>query len=117
MVIASCSFMFSLSVGGMHLERGRGERYVLGTDAQEAAHADYISKNLAILIEEHVGDVTDLRVVGPHHVGAFELRRQQLIGRLRSDELAGCCRRVAGVCAVDGDCAIGGDCGVDGDCA
>ena len=43
-------------IGGRNnLERGRGERDVLGADPQETTHADHIRENLAVLIEEEVG--------------------------------------------------------------
>ena len=55
------------------------ERDVLGADAQEAADADDVGENLAVLVEQDVADVADLLVVGAEHVGALEVRREVLI--------------------------------------
>ena len=45
--------------------------------------------NLAALVEQHVDDVADMRVVGAQHVGALELRKRPLVRRLRRRRISG----------------------------
>ena len=73
----------------------RSQRHVLGAHAEEAADADDVGFDLAVLVEQDVAHVADLLVVGADHVGALELRRQPLILPLRVDELRRAGRRSA----------------------
>src|ERR1051325_9308516 len=46
------------------LEGARSQGYVLRSDAEEAADADDIGFDLAVLVEQDVADITDLLVIG-----------------------------------------------------
>src|SRR5260221_4708635 len=64
------------------LEGARRQGDVLRADAEEAADADHVGFDLAVLVEQNVAHVADLLLIGPDHVRALELRREELIGTL-----------------------------------
>ena len=53
------------------LDRGRGQRHFLGTDAEEAADAQNKGFDLAVLGEQDVADVADLLVVAAETSAPF----------------------------------------------
>ena len=57
--------LFAPLLGRHDLEDRHRQRDVLGSDAEESAHADHQGVDLAALVDEDVADVADLLVVGP----------------------------------------------------
>ena len=58
----------------------------LRAHSEESADADDVGLDLPGLVEQDVAYVADFLAIGAENVGAFEFRRQQLIGLLRRDE-------------------------------
>src|SRR6516164_7763219 len=79
-------------VGGNRLERVHIDGDALFPDTEEAAHADDQAEDLAVLVEQHVTDVADVRVVRAEDIGAFEFGENPLVRALRRDEFRGVMR-------------------------
>src|ERR1035441_10267290 len=74
------------------IEGGGRDGHMLGPEAKETAHAYNDSVDLPALVEQDVGDVADLLIIGTQHIGAIELGRQPLIWLLRRHEVRRSCR-------------------------
>src|ERR1043166_9221330 len=56
------------------LERRRVDRDLLRADAEDAADADHVGQDLAVLREQDIAAVADLLLIGADHVDAAEFR-------------------------------------------
>src|SRR5262245_34761183 len=62
-------------VGGNRLECAHIDGDTLFADAEEPAHAHDQAEDLAVLVEQHVTHVANVRVVRAEDIGAFELEK------------------------------------------
>src|SRR5262249_49313935 len=80
------------SAGRNRLERAHVDCDILLADAEEPAHAHDQPEDLAVLIEQHVIHIADVRIVRTEDVATFEFGENPLVRTLRRDGLGGVMR-------------------------